>query len=68
MKKIWESLNKINLITLFGIILSIINITIAIISKNLLYFIISFPIFFFFVYNTRKEFERVKRNEANKKT
>jgi uncharacterized protein (DUF58 family) len=67
MKRLSKSWNKINFLTRLGLLLSIINIIIAIISKNLLYFIISLLIFLFFIYNARKELERVESNEANKK-
>jgi hypothetical protein len=66
MKRIWRSWNKLNFPTKLGLFLSAINITIAIISKNLLYFIISLPAFFFFIYEAQKDL-KVKRNGVNKK-
>jgi uncharacterized protein (DUF58 family) len=67
MKRVWKIWSKIDPSTRLGILLSLINVAIAIISKNFLYFIISFPIFLFFVYDVRKELKKVKINEDNKK-
>jgi hypothetical protein len=66
-KNLKRNFNKIKLSTIFGLALSIINTAIAIISKNLLYIIISLPIFIFFVCEARKDMKKVKRNGTNEK-